>query len=378
MNSAKRINSLTSLRFFAAFAVVVGHAGDYLQFSGYKLPYIALNKSHAVSFFFVLSGFILSYVYKNFNNLYDCWRFFSARIARILPVHLVTLFICLVAFWPDINAANIENVGQTFAFNTMLLHSWIPNVNYYFSFNYVSWSISTELGFYLSFPLLVILQNKYGPSFIILPLIPLIAILLYCVNNNTPISGMGVDMSGLIYISPLSRLLEFSTGILACSLFEKMQRKDSKIFNSSIPGVIGLSVCFISPHLVNFIGVFFQRINLMPISLYLYQNGMGIFFAFTIVMLALGNGALDKILCCKVLIWLGEISFSLYMVHQLIVRYINRNLTELSSQYPEHMFWAYIISSIVFAAITYHLVEVPSREAIKRLTARMAYQLNKA
>src|SRR5208283_4069809 len=133
-----RLNALTGLRFVAAAMILIHHASVF----GIKLPALALD--HGVSFFFVLSGFVLAYVHPSIGSAYELRAFLWNRVVRVWPAHLVMLFVALI----------LLNLPITWAFplNFFLLQAWVPVWDSYFSYNAVSWSISTELGFYLAFP----------------------------------------------------------------------------------------------------------------------------------------------------------------------------------------------------------------------------------
>ena len=137
------LHALTSLRFFASLAIVVHHC------NGVFWPAADLGPLDAgVSFFFVLSGFILAYVYHDPSSGQFAWgRFYVARLARIWPLHLVCLLL-MIAF---VKVPESFESGVLLA-NGLMLHAWIPFDRYFFSYNYASWSISTELFFYMLFP----------------------------------------------------------------------------------------------------------------------------------------------------------------------------------------------------------------------------------
>jgi hypothetical protein len=130
------IKPLTSLRFFAALMVLAHHYFGFMAgFSG-------------VTFFYVLSGYILAV---NYAGKVGSWAeirlFWWKRFARIYPTHLLTL----IATLP---------LGSSLAIlplNLLLIQSWIPVQGVYFSFNGPSWSISNEAAFYAAFPLLIVL-----------------------------------------------------------------------------------------------------------------------------------------------------------------------------------------------------------------------------
>src|SRR5690242_19654398 len=87
----KKLYALTSLRFVAAALIVLGHSQG--TFGIPKDAWAPFVMSQGVSFFFVLSGFILTYVYPSLK-LFGIRRFLLARFARIWPAH-ITAFILL-------------------------------------------------------------------------------------------------------------------------------------------------------------------------------------------------------------------------------------------------------------------------------------------
>src|SRR4029077_17422654 len=90
------LNGLTSLRFFAATMIVIGHGSGEFGFHLSPDSLFALNSG--VSFFFVLSGFILYYNYPALPNRSAVSAFYAARFARIWPLHIFALILVLIAF----------------------------------------------------------------------------------------------------------------------------------------------------------------------------------------------------------------------------------------------------------------------------------------
>src|ERR1700761_6973045 len=131
---------LPTLRFPAAFAIVLFHFLAYTPCP----PWIWEGFGAGVSFFYVLSGFILYY---NYADLPDRGFFWVARFARIWPVHLfcLALIFCLLPFsWLDGHAS----WPTTLPANILLLHAWLPYQGSVLSYNGVSWSLSVEAFFY--------------------------------------------------------------------------------------------------------------------------------------------------------------------------------------------------------------------------------------
>src|SRR5215207_8407687 len=139
----RKLNPLTSLRFIAAGLIVLHHLRGAFGIPHDFCGSFALD--NGVSFFFVLSGFILTYVYSVRPRL-EKRRFLLARLARLWPAHLAAFAVCLALTWEGTRSQFTP--FKLFA-NLTLLHAWIPLREYNLSFVGPSWSISTEFGFYL-------------------------------------------------------------------------------------------------------------------------------------------------------------------------------------------------------------------------------------
>ena len=179
-SNERMIVSHHSLRGIAALLVVFYHIKDISFDKAQTLDSITSMFKYGymwVDFFFMLSGFILSYVYK--ARLSVNYRmgngaisaFYGARFARIYPLHLLTL-LCLLALEmsayvfhsdkADVFISSKKTTSEFFA-NLGLIHSW-GLVDSYTSWNVPSWSISTEWACYLIFPLVVLALRKASSS----------------------------------------------------------------------------------------------------------------------------------------------------------------------------------------------------------------------
>src|SRR5438874_6149347 len=162
-----RLPALTSLRFFAALHVLLFH----VQAMGAVFGPVWFRRLSSigyvgVSFFFVLSGFILVYTYAGTQlNARDFWR---ARFARVYPAYLFALlistpfFLFAVRHYKEINLPFMTfqamHVKLTVALEMLLLQAWVPLAA--LSWNPVGWSLSVEAFFYLLFPLLLFRYSR--------------------------------------------------------------------------------------------------------------------------------------------------------------------------------------------------------------------------
>jgi peptidoglycan/LPS O-acetylase OafA/YrhL len=357
------LSSLTGLRFLAAFAIVVLHArGRFIPseiFSGYPL-------NNAVSFFFILSGFILTYTYIDRPREEQTKRFLWARFARIWPIHLSTLILSLLLIYKYILHSKSALIA-----NVMGIQAWIPLGKFFFSFNAVSWSISTEVGFYLLFPILV--RNlkstwlwKLGLSF--LPAMALIAISAMLDAPEFEMSHLGISSTGFLLTNPLARLFEFVLGMSIASLWrdrrlqiERLGTARSTILEALAVAIFVFYVAFlrssllmlaetyISPHFV----IWLRNIDCTP------------FFAAIIFLMAAGTGHISRSLGKPVIVFLGEASYCVYMLHNIIIVYLYGD--DLLGWMPKAMqFLATSGIIVLVSAASYILVEAPARRWIMR------------
>ena len=158
---------LTSVRFFAALFVVLHHSAPaflthFRGMSMYVVPKdfagrILFSFTFSVSFFYLLSGYVLGMVYLREGRPVDTKSFFAARFARIYPLYLVMLMLDL----PEILVPEIQRFGlgiglfkvmKIFTGNALLLQAWVPER--LLRMNSPSWSLCGEAFFYVCFPVL--------------------------------------------------------------------------------------------------------------------------------------------------------------------------------------------------------------------------------
>lgn len=355
----KQIRCLTSMRFLAAAMIVVFHSGGRLT------TLFALEQG--VSFFFVLSGFILTNVYPTLSGGQRIRDFYVARVARIWPAHVVTflLLLCLIA--PE--GWRWDGKWQVIFTNLFLVHSWIPIANYYFSFNSVSWSISTEALFYLAFPFLIYRLDRtwrwklaYTAIFVVglLWIANFVHVPAYNFSNYST-----VTTRGLAFISPFVRILEFVFGMVVASLC--LRWRERKIF-AMIPTWWWTSLELGALAIALFCCWYSRRFDFDSQNAFsVYMVGSGSFPAFGLVIgiLSFERGMVARFLSMGWLVLLGEISFAIYLVHQIIGRFISQNSPVFASL-PKMVFnIGYWFAVLSLSFIIWRVVEKPCQRLIR-------------
>jgi peptidoglycan/LPS O-acetylase OafA/YrhL len=356
ISSAAKLDALTSLRFFAAAMILVLHVADTFGFwKNTFLDKIAL--AQGVTFFFVLSGFILTYVHPQLSGPGDTKKFLIARFSRIWPTHIVTLLL----FFALCISCDIETVGGwlVFAVNVLALQSWTLNERYFLTLNAPSWSISTEFFFYLCFPFLIkSIDRTWLPKLALGLGLSFGSVLLatwFRSANYGLVLGWTPD---LIVVNPVCRLLEFITGMTLALAYRHFSRDKQSLLSATIlelAAVAGVVLALTVPLAIQ------VPDHMEVLKRWFIYCGIAPMYGLLILTVALSRGFLSRILSWKILVHLGEISFSLYMFHSIILYWFYTHAIYLSDWSTWQKCLCAVVLSLLAARINFVVVETPCR-----------------
>ncbi|MFB7673696.1 acyltransferase family protein [Kitasatospora purpeofusca] len=352
--SASRLPSLTGLRFPAALAVFAYHAAlpiPTLRFfadDSTEFRFVDLADQAGglgVAFFFVLSGFVLTWSARPGDTATGFWR---RRMVKIVPNYVVAWALAMIFF------AGSYTPVRTAVLNLLMLQVWIPDFNTYFSVDPPSWSLGAELVFYLSFPLLHRALRRIRPERLFLWIGGTVAAIVatpalaYLVLPDTPGVPGGYDSSVVqywfSYVLPPVRLLDFALGILVALAVRSGRWRDIGMVWSGLLLVAGYVATRWVPYL------YAQRVTtVVPIALLVASAAIadrdGRFTPFR-------NRAMT---------WLGEISFAFYLLHFIVLTEMRDLLgTKLySTPAGIGLLLLAIGVTVLLSWILYRLVEAP-------------------
>ncbi len=298
-----RLPSLSGTRVPAAILVFGFHTqitGLYTKGSAADSVSAALfeHGTMRVSFFFLLSGFVLSWAARPGEPKRRAWR---KRAARVFPNHLVTALVALVGALGASAAMGATSLRVVLP-NLFLLQAWVPDEKVYFGLNTVSWSLSCEAFFYVIFPFVLRAIERLDPR----RLWPL-AIGLMGVVWSLPALTSGWQQSvayWFIYVFPPVRALEFVLGVLMAQIVRKGRWVRLPVW---VPTVAVIAVYLSVGYLPVRIG--YVAAALVPLVL---------------LVPALAQADLNGrrwIWSHPRMVWLGELTFAFYLVHQLVIRF---------------------------------------------------------
>jgi peptidoglycan/LPS O-acetylase OafA/YrhL len=352
--------------------IVLFHAKGYFHWPW--LPYVPDGAAFGVSFFFVLSGFILTHVYSS-KAFPGYWRFIALRIGRLWPVHIFATAVVVVSLFSPIAIIRTDSLAfyrNDFLFNywtelglaTTLLQSLSPYLAHIYAWNSVSWSISTEFFFYLVFPWLVVDIGRTWHWKLLAAAALAIALTaaLNFIEVPATTDPFSASVNLILVTNPLSRLFEFCLGMAGCVLWNRYVRYLSGgILIWTIVEVLALAVA-----LFWCLDGFQLVLRAFPsISRpWFAVSGQAWGFLLIIVALASGRGLVGQVLSTSPTVLLGEISFSVYMLHQILMKiYFTYDLVDQ----PSIVFFGPLMA---VSATTFFLIESPARDFVARLVRR--------
>ena len=350
-SSAQRLDSLTSLRFFAAFLVAVHHTRSNWAHSTLT-DLIGQVGWLGVSFFFILSGFVLMWGY---DPSITFKPFIIKRLIRIYPLHFITLVISLLSYLIIGNplAGYVGKFNGALA-SVFLVHDWLPqHAKIRQAWNGVSWTLSCEFFFYLCAPFLFpwLLKNWKRLRLV------LVVVWLGLLALSSVASFLKWEvLPDILLCHPIVRLFEFVLGAVAA-----LQLKEARF---DIPKVAAIALmtlplavfCYFVPEAEGY------RTGATMIQLFI-PGALLLVFTFAASDAAGRSGWLQN----RILVFLGEASFSLYMTHALFLGAFCLTIPALfpeileSSVQGELARLTFLTYAVLISAACYYFVERPVR-----------------
>jgi peptidoglycan/LPS O-acetylase OafA/YrhL len=344
----RTLPALTGLRFPLALAVLLFHYGsEPAKMAYFPIAGIVGSGFAAVSAFFVLSGFILSYTYADDSGALrgSRWAFWSARFARVYPIYLLSLVLIYQAYLMT-EVHGVWSILISTVSSLTLTQAWIPSAA--LSINSAGWSLSVEAFLYLCFPALLFLVGTGTKRLITLmalccgvSLAP--AVLFVAARHG------GDALTCMVRYNPVFHLGSFMIGMA-------MERLTRHRQLPSWAGWLSLAI----------IGAAFAAGRAIPYEI--LNNGLlALPFAVLIARLASAMNPLSSLLASRPLVRLGDASYCLYILHlplEPAVLAINAQTMHFSQAS-----WGFVAEAVVFCVagslVVFHMIEDPYRRRIR-------------
>jgi peptidoglycan/LPS O-acetylase OafA/YrhL len=316
------------------------------------IPAVIMGQT-SVTFFYMLSGYILAVVYLRRSGGAVEWKpFYAARFARIYPLFTATIFFAL----PLLPWLRIPNYGAvrgsllslvTLTGNLLMLKGWVP---YLRGLDDPNWSLSVEAFFYLLFPVLgpfIWRQSRQRALVLFLAFYFFWEAIVFWVYSHFTFNPYE-----FIKWNPIVYLNEFICGIILARILEGHGAGDWVARfgkKASMPIFALASVAFF---VIVYRGVFVEAGGVM--------DGLSIpIFALIIWSCSYSDTFLSRILSVRWLVVLGEASYGLYLIHLPVYEYFARlNLIR------PYLFPLYLATTIGLSVLSFYFFEIPARRVI--------------
>lgn len=309
---------INALRFLAAFAVIITHIelikGAFGHKDIWKHPIIFNLGGLGVYFFFVLSGFLITYLLLVEKHTYQKIKikdFYIRRLLRIWPLYYLVIIIgfFVLPHFTSIQIPYLKNVVEnSFCQNLILYLIMLPNVAYsmYSAFPHIgqAWSIGVEEQFYIIWPWIIAKSRSVLKTLIfIIGLLISIKVVVLLLGSFYRAEDWYTHLKSFVAMTKFESMA--IGGIGAYLLQQKKEAIPGLVYNS-----FTLNVCIL----------------LIPVLIYITPSFLqdGIHIAYSLIFLVIIlNVVSDKKLWLnlenRTADFLGRISYGLYMYHLMII-----------------------------------------------------------
>ncbi|HEK2065889.1 TPA: acyltransferase [Proteus mirabilis] len=338
-NNKKTILSVQYLRGIASILVVFYHTnwfldGVYAQENLGKLLF--KTGAFGVDLFFIISGFIicLSTEKKETHGVYN---FFIRRLFRIYPLLIISVILFYFIIKPESSLALLLK-------SIIPIHSDYTTGSPFFGFNLLdsAWTITYEISFYMIFAVCILMSHKYRSLLSILSMIIAFIASSYFFNGSISLDAYFKSENSLNYnilsLFYSSMFLDFIYGVIIYICYKHISLKFN-IFLKSFPYIMLLLTCLILSQLDLFYGhgpLKWGLISaLIVFSCVMYEKSYGIKYR-------------------DWLKYLGDISYSIYIVHILVLECVYRFDTHLYPNTSGLTRMLIVFSIVIIVSITLH------------------------
>jgi peptidoglycan/LPS O-acetylase OafA/YrhL len=346
----KKLDQLTFTRFIAAFMVLVFHGGAGLfPFNFFPVVPLLSSGQTAVSYFFVLSGFVMALAYYRPEKRFDFRSYWTARFSRIYPIYILA-FLLTALYYLELMA---KMKSPKIWANIFLYQAWVPR--YSQSFNMAAWSLSVEAFFYIIFPFLAMLMPRFSTRRIVG------FSLGFWVVSQLLHSVLYMQMMPeghlLLLYFPIFHLSSFLLGVSG-GVWYLAKTPNIVVDQKTNRRWLLLALALVALALMGR-----TRLPALFVNFSLDVGLLAPFFLLIVLTLALDTTKVSRWLSRPQLVLLGDASYALYILHVPVRWWIERGLAAMGNPVSfGTMYYFYMPSMIALSVAVFVWIERPLRD----------------
>ena len=336
MNKQTKLNNLQGLRFLAFLFVFYNHSCWLLNTDTFYLG------ARGVEIFFCLAGFLVAMHYHDLNlggTLLDSYQYCIKKIKKFYVLHITTFVVFFVPPFIKLlkgqfNEMQVYNFWKDAILNLLLLRSWVPEIE--FGFNGPTWFLSSLIFSYFFVPQIINIFKKKNSAFCLISFIIILLLKVY-------IFYFGVKFKWIydfvdLYVNPAYRFLDFLLGYI---FYLIMFKEKTEISNRAL----------ITLQLVIFVGYIISCFVFYKVC----TPAIYVLFTLLLIYILSFNNITNELLGNRVLVYLGNISFELFMLHMIAIKgcqYFNKSI--LLNYFPKYDIWVMSLFVSILLGIIVH------------------------
>lgn len=362
----KRIEQLTFTRFIIIILVLFAHdiLGPYLNpFLFFPLGALLRSGSTGVSYLFILSGFVMTIVYYKPGEKFDHFSFWRNRLIRLYPLYIFAFLLTCIYYYDSLFRIKPEKILA----NIFILQSWIPK--YAQSFNYVAWSMTVEVFFYLFFPFFLVWTYRQSTRKLIN-----FSLVIWIISTTIfQILWIGyIDQyRDFILYFPLFYFNSFVLGVVGGIWYIREGRNET-ISTEKRFAVLTASFLVIATYTV-------LSMDFFPSWPHLIQPITGFLAPLLIVFivaLAMDQSFISKFMVHPILVNMGELAYGIYILHIPVKWLFEWALTSAGITNVEVvMYWAFLPLILSIAFIVHFYLDTPFRKWLKTFLKNISLRI---
>lgn len=323
-------NTLQGLRGVAILLIVLSHCNYISNEFGNNI--FSAAGGLGVQLFIILSGYLMMLNFNSGNKIPKFALNIKKKLKKFYPLHFITLIFALPFLYKSFLYGSFESAIEKIILNLFLLQSYIPDMDIYFSLNATSWYLSTTFFFIILTPFVIkfinFTANKINAIFAIFTIIAIQYLLFYFFADSK-------QAHWLLYICPVVRMLDFVLGGYTYVAAQKSEIIGAKLGLLAIFG--------------NIILLYFSAFSNSMFYCTAAWSIPNVLLFLSLTANKRHNYLKEKTFNTKLLVFIGNISFEIFLIHQLVFRYMAYIFKTMGL--PDSI-WIYVFGIIITVVLS--------------------------